>query len=354
MNAGASSVDVRSGVDDLLAAPILVVDGRELTGRLLLAAGVVSGRWQQLEGDLCNGLGLVAERPPADDEVTGVLRDFRLERGLLSAEDMRAWMAERGLTLAAVKGAAARALARDSGGTPQAVAAAQVAATLPAEAICTGALREIGLWLADRLLSATVTRETGVEPFALERRSVKLLVLEEASSVAGGALLESGLERAQRLAWIAALDEAHREWEAEVVGTREVTRRLHEKGLEWCRFELDELGLASPGAAAEAARQLGEGSDPAQVAEVARVPLGTRSTVLADAPPALARLLAGAVVGDVIGPWDDDSVHLVARVRERRPPDIADESSVTRARADLMTEVVTRLRAGRVRWHERT
>jgi hypothetical protein len=354
MSAGAPAVDARSGVDDLLAASILVVDGRELTGRDLLAAGVVSGRWLQLEGELSDGLGLVAAQPPADADVTGVLREFRLERGLLSAEDLKAWMAARGLTLAALKAVAARTLSRAAGGTPQAVAAAQVAAALPAEAICSGTLREIGFWLADRLLSAATTGETEVEPLALERPAVQRLVFEEARTVAGGGCPESGVERAQRLAWIAALDEAHREWEAGVVGTRELTRRLREKELEWCRYELDELALASPGAAAEAARQLAEGSDAAQVAEVAGVPLAARSTVLADAPPELARVLTGAVAGDVVGPWSDDSAHVVGRVRERRPPDIADEPSTARAREDLLTDMVTRLRAGRMRWHERT
>ena len=354
MSAGGPAVDERIGVDDVLAAGILVVDGRELTGRDLLAAGVVSGRWQQLERELSTGLGLVAAQPPADAEITGVLREFRLERGLLSAEDLRAWMGQRGLTLAAVKAAGARTLARDRGGTPQAVAAAQVATALPAELICTGALREIGFWLADRLLSATATRETDVEPLALERLSVKRLVFEEARTIAGAGSPESGVERAQRLACIAALDEAHRAWEADVVGTREVTRRLREKALEWCRFELDQLGLASPGAAAEVARQLAEGSVPAKLAEVAGVPLAARSIVLADAPPELARVLTGAVVGDVIGPWRDGSAYAVARVRERRPPDIADEPSCARAREELLAEMVTRLRAGRVRWHERT
>ena len=64
-------------------------------------------------------------------------------------------------------------------------------------------------------------------------------------------------------------------------------------------------------------------------------------------------MLAGAVAGEVIGPWSDDAAHVVARVRERRRPEIEDESSVARARDELLTEIVTRLRAGRVRWYER-
>jgi hypothetical protein len=353
VSADASANDRPSALDDLLASEILVVDGRELGGRDLLAAGIVSGRWQQLELELSEGIGLVAARAPSDADVAGALRAFRFERGLLSAEDLRAWIGARGLTFAAVKAAAARTVARADGGTPEDVSSARVAEALPAEAICRGVLREIGLWLADRLLS-TAMLEAPVDPIGLDRPSVQRLVFEEARTVAGGALREAGVERAGRLAWVAALDDAHRAWEADVVGTAEVSRRLHEKELEWCHFELDELALASPGAAAEAARQLVERNEPERVAEVAGVPLTTRSTVLADAPPELARVLTGAVVGDVVGPWRDDDAHVVARVRRRRPPDATDEASVARAREDVLNDTMTRLRAGRVRWHDRT
>lgn len=354
MNAGAPAVGEQQGIDDLLAAGILVVDGRELSGRDLLAAGVVSGRWQQLESELSVGLGLAAAQPPGDAEVAEALRSFRMERGLLSAEDLRAWMHARALTLTALRGAAARMIVRAQGGTPEAVTTAEVATALPAEAIYGGAMREIGLWLADRILSAAATRETDVEPVALERTVVQRLVFEEARTVAGGARPESGVERGRRLAWIVALDEAYREWEADVIGPAEVTRRLREMVLHWCRFDLDELALASSGAAAEAARQLDEGIDPTRLAAIAGAELASRSVVLADAPQELARFLSSAVVGDVVGPWRDDSGYVVARVVDRRPPDIADGSTAARARAELLTEMLMRLRAGRVRWHDRT
>ena len=62
----ARPAEQREGVRDLLAAPILVVDGGEITGRDLLAAGIASGLWQQLERELADGLGLIAEQPPGD------------------------------------------------------------------------------------------------------------------------------------------------------------------------------------------------------------------------------------------------------------------------------------------------
>jgi hypothetical protein len=352
VSAGAQATDGGGALEALLSAAVLAVDGRELSGRDLVAAGVVSGRWPRLEHELREGLGRVAAAPPPADAVAEVVRAFRLDRGLLSAADLRAWMDERGLTLAAVKAAAARTLVRDRGDAPEVLSAERVAAALPAEAIYSGALREMGFWLADRILSAASADAT-VEPIALERTVVQRLVFAETRTVAGGASPEAGVERARRLGWIAALDEAHRAWVAGAVSARDVERRLREKELEWCRFELDEMRLATPGAAAEAARQLAEGVPAAEVAALAGVPLAAESVVLADTGPERARGLLGAVAGDVAGPWSDGSVHVVARVRARRVPDAGDEQMAERAREELLTDVLTRLRAGRVRWYER-
>ena len=202
------------------------------------------------------------------------------------------------------------------------------------------------------MLSAA-TSGAEVNPIPLEQARVQRLVFEEARTVAGGVVAETGVERAARLGWIAALDDLHREWEARATGPEEIARRLHEKELELSRFELDELRLDTPGAAAEAARQLEEGVAPEAVARSAGIALATESVVLADAPPEQARALLGAVAGDITEPWTDGEAHLVARVRERRLPEPADEQSAARAGEELLAEARGRLRSGRVRWYDR-
>jgi hypothetical protein len=339
-------------VDELLAAVVLEVGGRVLTGRDLFAAGVVSGRWPECESRLAEGLGLVAAQRPSDAEIDEEVRALRLRRGLLSAEDMRAWLAPRQLTMSLVTAAAARELARRRGGTPHPVSAAQVAAALSPEVIYAGTLQEIGWWLADRILAAATTAET-VKPVALEDVSIQRLVFEEASTVAGALSRESGLERGRRMAWIAALDDAHRTWEDSVTGDRAVGRVMREHKLDWCRFDVDELRVTSPGAAAEAARQLADGEHTDHVAAAAGVVVSPQRLVLADAPSPLVRRLAGAVVGDVAGPWGDGSEHVVVRVRERTPPRLSDQQLLARARGELLDEAASQLRAGKVRWYER-
>jgi hypothetical protein len=349
---GQPGVAAPAGLEGMMAAVVLEVDGHELTGRDLVAAGIVSGRWQRLESELSEGLGLVAAQSPPTAQIGDQVRAFRLERRLLSAEDMRAWLRARGLAMRDINALAARAAVRRLGGTPEAITAAEVAAALPAEAICTGVVSELGWWLADRLLSAKATAASA-EPISLDDARIQRLTLAEARTVAGAISRESGLDRARRLAWLAALDDAHRPWEASVADTPALARRLRERELDWCRFELDELQLASHGAAAEAARQLAEGADPGQVAAAAGVPVTDRHVVLADAAPPLARALVGAVMGDVAGPWSDGGEHVVARVRERHAPDDADQQLLARARAELLAEGAERLRAGKVTWHDR-
>jgi hypothetical protein len=340
------------GVDELLATIVLEVDGRELTGRDLLAAGVVSGGWPRFENRLEQGLGLVAAQRPPDAAIDDEVRALRLRRGLLSAEDMRAWLAPRRLKISLLKAAAARELARRAGGIPHPVTAAQVAAALSPEATCTGTLQDLGWWLADRVLAVAVASDT-VDPMALDDIRIQRLVFEEACTVAGRMSRESGLERGRRLAWIAALDDAHRTWEDSVTGDRAVERVMCEHKLDWCRFEVDELRLTSPGAAAEAARQLADGVHTDHVAAAAAVAVTPQVLVLADAPSQLARGLAGAVVGDVAGPWGDGSEHVVVRVRERTAPCLSDQQLLARARIELLDEAASQLRAGKVRWHER-
>jgi hypothetical protein len=337
---------------DLLQAAFLTVDGRDVTGRDLLAAGVVSGRWRELESGLSHGLGLVAvERPPAA-ETRQEVKAFRLQRNLLSADDMRAWLQPRGLAMSAINASAERAVARRLGGTAQDVTADHMAPALASEAIYTGALIELGQWLADRILSARA-RKLEMQPIPLEEPRIQRLVLEEACTVASATIRELGTERGQRLAWIAALDDAHRGWERSVTDERRMAQLLRERELDWCRLELDELRLASPGAAAEAARQLAEGTRSADVARAAGAPVLSHGPLLADASPEVRRLLAGAVSGDVVGPWHEGDVHVVARVRRRAPPTATDSEVLARARQELLAEGAARLRSGKLTWYER-
>ena len=173
-----------------------------------------------------------------------------------------------------------------------------------------------------------------VEPIALGDRRIQRLVFEEARTVAGRARCrESGVERAQRLAWIAALDDAHasgrrasramRDWRGCCASTSSTGA-----GSSWT--SCDRLRRALPPRPRASSRRA---STPQQVAAAAGVPVTTRRLLLVDAPRGAARDARWRGRGRRCrGPWEDGDEHVVARVRERTLPDAGDQAAVARAR----------------------
>ena len=328
-----------------LCAPVLTVAGRVVTGRDLVAAGTVSGRWHRLEAELALGEALRGLHPLDSSELAPAVRAFRYGRRLTSADDFRRWLGERDLSLNELRGAAARELSRSrhAGG-----AASQTAmlSMLPAEAIYTGALVEIGWWLADRLLA---TPDAPADEARLDEA-----LAAEAALIAVAALQEGEAARRERLAWILAADTAFGVQLARVVSAEAVAACLDAHRLDWSAFDLEGLRSEQPHMAAEAALMLREDELPLRdVAQAAGLPVVECSLMLGDAPEALATALTGVTAGEVIGPLAVSGAHEVWRVLRRRPPDRSDPAVRRRAAEHVLDADSQRRRAGRVRWHER-
>ena len=128
-------------------------------------------------------------------------------------------------------------------------------------------------------------------------------------------------------------------------------RRLREKELEWSASSWTSFVFRPPGAAAEAARQLAEGTEPERCfrnrAGRAHVANGCarRRSGRARAPA------RRGCPGDVVGPWRDGGDYVVNRVRERRTRISKTSRSVARGEDELLAEAIARLRAGRIRWY---
>lgn len=333
----------------LLATPILTVERAELSGRDLVAAGVVSGRWRQFEADLVAGLAARDAEPVGRADGDAALREFRYARRLISGEDFRRWLARRELGLADVRAALEREIARrgmPAGGRE--VERGRALAALPAEAVCSGVLRDCGWWLADRLL--TPPRASA----AADADRLLDLAARERELLAPSALDEPDEVRSDRLArWLAA-DSAFAAHTAQVASPDAVGRWIDAHRLDWLAFELEGLQCPTPSVAAEALAQLrDDGSAPAEVAELAGLEVRRRSLLLGDAAPALRPVLAAAAAGDVVGPVDLDGAHEVWVVAARTPPDARDPAVRERAEAAVIAAEVVRRRAGRVRWHDR-
>jgi hypothetical protein len=331
----------------LMDAPFVSVRGEECSGRDLLAAGAVSGRWERLERELALGLSLVDEEPVEAPEVDAALRDFRYERRLISAEDFRIWLGERGLAVSAVRRVLEREVARRRPGAPGEVPAPDLErflSALPAEATCSGALRDCGEWLADRLLA----------PDPAEPHSIDEALEAEGALLAVRALDEPDDARAARLARIVAADEAHRRHLAGVITEESLAACVHQHRLEWVTLDLEGLRCPSQPVAAEVVLMLrADGVPLPDVARAAGLEVQRRTVLLADLDGPLSALLAAAAAGEIVGPVELDGAHEVWSVAGRVAPDAGDRAARERAIAALTALDTERRRAGRVRWHER-
>ncbi|MBV9094837.1 MAG: hypothetical protein JO132_13330 [Streptosporangiaceae bacterium] len=345
---GSAHADATQRVRLLLDATIVTVGGRDWTGRDLVTAGALSGRWCTLEANLVRGLACLEDRTPPREPVQVALRDFRYARRLLSADEFTAWLLQRELTLKELTGAIERKLARKHGGGTRVADRHSALAALPAEAVYTGALLDCAEWLADRIVCLEDLPPREVKPAALEQlldRERKLIVFD--------ATADTDRDRRARAELVLAASAAYDARIADVCSARAIAKVLQRHALDWLRFELTGFTCTTAGAAAEIAALLREGTSPGLITEVSGVPAEQLRIYLQDAPAAIQGWLGGAVAGAVIGPAVEQDAHQVWLVRSRQPPDAGDPSIAAKARAQLAEEYLRKRRAGKVKWHDR-
>jgi hypothetical protein len=260
---------------------------------------------------------------------------FRRERRLLSAEEMEAWLARRGLSAGVwmrwVRGELARAEGGDDG-EPDAVA-------LYAEALCSGALARAARRLAELLVAPEPHAADGapaVDPAPLAALGVDpdgaRPVLD---ALAAG---EAALERlAERVASPQAIDE-----------------RIRARQTDWLAVGFRALTVGAEPAAREALLCVrDDGMALEEVADLAAAPLSREQSLLADAPPALREHLLSASPGEPIGPLERDGAVALLIVDDKRAPGADDPEVVRRARDELLARTLQREVTTRVRWHDR-
>jgi hypothetical protein len=325
-------------------------------GRVVLAA-LHWGEWNDLERAVRTGLISVqrARRDGAslaDADLRPILVAWRRERQLLSAEDYRAWLAERDLTLedmsAYLRRSAVRELPADGACDPAALAAA-----VYPEAILDGRLRA---W-AQRLAQHEGARR------ALRARCVETpsMLVEEVSELLAGAKHAdaSGLDEipVERLrVWAAEVLELEHAWRLlvdQVAHDEPIERCLRAHRLDWQRLEWEEATFTREDVAREAALWVrDEGMGLSAVAEQA----GTVCTVAAgygDEAPKTADMLTGKRPGELVGPIATESGWRLVLLRGRMLPAAADPELRARAVEELLDDALAPHLAGRVEWHGR-
>jgi len=336
----------------LLAAPIVRVAGRDWTARDLVTAGVLSGRWAQLEDELALGLAARRDWEPPADAVEAGLREFRYARRLVSAAEFSSWMRERGLTQGEIRAAVRRRLARERNPDcrPADLRAERDAAlaALPAEAVYSGALRDCSEWLIDGLLCLELG--AGQEPTDAE---IDAVLARERGLLAANAIEGSEEERRARVSLLLSAEAAYEAHKAEACSPGAIAAHLRRHALDWMRFDVISFSSRDTGPAAEVAALLKEGASPEQITQLSGLPAETAALRLEEAPEAVHGQLAGADPGAVLGPLADHEMHRTWLVQSRITPDPSDPETAARACAGIIEEDMSKHRAGEVRWFER-
>jgi hypothetical protein len=351
-----------------LAESVFSVAGRSYDWLDVVLWGLVWGDWAELEGEARLGLACVrrvdedAEADPADPTlVEEAANEFRYARNLLSAEEMEGWLARSGLTaedwMASMEGAvlrrrwsdeAAETLAAFPPGEPD------VEAALWREGICSGRLERAAGEVARRAAAhASLGGEAANVDRALEE-SVQAELASAGDRLAASALGLRAGDCAERLAHLARLEVALRQFAAEVLTEPAIHAQIDHRGLEWIRLDCAVLSVADEQAAREAAMSVREdGLELAEVARLARAPVREERIYLDETSPEIRERLLSAGRGDLVGPVAVDGAFWLALVRDKVLPTDADPDVRRRAEDELLARLLAREVEARVLWHAR-
>jgi len=324
----------------------------------LVLVGLLTGAWQELEGRVARGLGLEAERAGQVPigELERALAEFRYERGLIAATEMQRWLAEHRFGVADLEGVLRREWleARSAGVVCSPGPADRVAAVIRAEAICGGTLArcagELRAWHAG--LDAMVEMGSGESwewlPSA-HASEVAELVSVALADIPSRLSTLGAVELGRRAARLLPLKAGYERFCATAVSEQSVVARIDDRRLEWTVVKGRELSFALEGAALETRlRVVHDGDTLAGVAEEVGVELVRRELEVGSAPKELGGVLLAARSGDLVGPWLEGEHWRVLELDTRLAPEASvDDRAWTRARGELLVELIERFAAGR-------
>jgi hypothetical protein len=295
-----------------------------------------------------------------DDDLRREAEAFRRQRRLHSGDDLRSWLERRALDEADWREHLRRSVALQSQLEPFAgsIADDEVEGALVVDLACSGwwsrvADEAVRLWSAERAL-----RRRGSHP----PEEARAQNTDDGDGI-GASFEEMAKRIAECVPSLGTLDvewcadrlralESRRQDLADVVDACSepdaVARQIRERAVDWTAFVYDEIVLPNLTFANEAlmcARD--DGLPPGDIAARARVPLERRDRRRDQISTGIAAMLTGAVVGDALGPFDeDDGVHVIW-LHDRRVPSPDVPKLREAAIAELVSERLDRAAAGK-------
>lgn len=339
----------------LLRRAVLRFDDRELLGADLVLAGLLTGDWQRLERELACGLAAdeaARERGEVIDpgRLAAAEAEFREERGLLAADDMRAWLAEHEFTVDQWRAHLARRLRPAPHSiSPAAADLVDVEAALRVEATCTGTLARLVAVLVDWCAAATLLAHGHDEYGDPPADRIEELVAHARTSLSTGLNGLSSEELQRHVTLVAELETSFacvaQRVDADDAALAAVVRR---HGSEWRRLSWEEVALETSDHAREVAMCVREdGLSLTDAAQIAGTTV-TAQVAYADELPAEGEArLASAAPGELVGPWDEDGRWWLLGVNERVAPTERDPEIRKRAVRTLIDDRLARHKTGK-------
>jgi hypothetical protein len=248
-----------------------------------------------------------------DDEIEAARREFRYARGLLSGDDLAAWLDQRGVALPEWQAYLERRIAR--GRVPNPASASEVTqnevdAYMWPEAVFSGRLGE---------LAETLARLLAIAP-------------------------EKPLE---------ALEESFASFCRDAISDRAVAHEIEVHRLEWIRLDYETVAFDDEDAAHEASFCVRSDGDSLEtVAGRAGEVLEQRVDWLEGMEPELASKLLAARPGDLVGPLPAEGRLRLALLRAKIPPSPDDDAVRERAADAVVERTVEHVTNERVVWFE--
>jgi hypothetical protein len=354
----------------LAGRSLFTIGNRSYVWEDLVAAGCLWGDWVTLEQRVRDGLICLArlddldeddEDALSEDDVETAAAEFRYARDLVAADDLEAWLEQRGLTIDSWLDFVRRSLllerwAEDLDEIREEYEADddEVAETMVCEAVCSGVAGRLVERLAGRAaIHARATEEAAASGDAVDDKAAASLAAAVPEDQLKRFLPDVAAKaRRERVAVVASLEVAWRRF-AELVAPPDALRGLiASRRLDWVRIATVSVVAPDEDVAKEIALCVTEDRRPIEeVAEDAGLSADASEMWLEDADEALRDALIGAQPGEVLGPLAWKEGHLVLTVGDKRLP--SDDDADVRARAEhaLVARTVEREVANRVTWH---
>jgi hypothetical protein len=322
---------------------------RPVTYEDVVLAGMLGDEWDSLVAWSAEGIRRHVGGVVDASEVRRVAERFRRARRLEAGQALRAWLAERDITIPEWEAYLGRRVALGEGfGFTDRPSTLPVAfdAVLRVDSFCNrfwevGAKRVIEWMAAQHLLGDTTGTAIDVSQ-----------IVEAALADDAAKLSDKGAEWCQeRLATLASWSEAYSRLGGSVATEAAIQSTIEAHWSEWSFLHLDVCRLASEPAAREALiSATDDGTSPEEIARRAHATLRREVVRARDLEKGILPILLSTTIDEPTGPFRIGTDWVVMWVRARQPADASDPLVRADAVDALVSAAVEREMRGTVRW----